>query len=198
MLKVEPHIRGLIFDCDGTLADTLAVHYQAWMDTFADYGVVCPADFLVQFNGVPTAKIVAYFNQTFGYELDTERFAVIKEQRVQKYLPSVKPIQAIYEVAVHYKGKLPMAVASGSPRMNVELTLTAIGLGDHFHAIVTADDPVAPKPAPDIFLEAARRINIEPTLCQVFEDADHGLEGARRAGMVALDVRPFYQSLLTQ
>ena len=84
-----------------------------------------------------------------------------------------------------------MAVASGSSMENVDIQLEALGLRSYFQAIVTADDNVRPKPAPDIFLEAAKRINIAPKYCQVFEDGDLGLEAAKKAGMLATDVRPF-------
>jgi HAD superfamily hydrolase (TIGR01509 family) len=84
-----------------------------------------------------------------------------------------------------------MAVASGGTRDNVLLTLDVLGLADFFEAIITADDPVKPKPDPDIFLEAARRMQVEPIHCQVFEDGDAGLKAARMAGMVATDIRPF-------
>ena len=83
-----------------------------------------------------------------------------------------------------------MAVVSGSNRANVERALQAAGLRELFSVVLTADEGLPPKPAPDLFLEAARRMGVEPCYCQVFEDADSGLEAARQAGMLATDVRP--------
>jgi HAD superfamily hydrolase (TIGR01509 family) len=95
------------------------------------------------------------------------------------------------DIVLHYKDILPMAVASGGTLENVEMQLQSLGIRTLFKAIVTADDNVRPKPAPDIFLEAAKLIGILPEYCQVFEDGDLGLEAAKKAGMVATDVRPF-------
>jgi len=102
------------------------------------------------------------------------------------------PIQPIMDIVLRYKGKLPMAVASGSFKENVDIQLDGLGIRSFFKAIVTADDNVRPKPAPDIFLEAAKRIDISPEYCQVFEDGDLGLEAAKKGGMVATDVRPYF------
>jgi HAD superfamily hydrolase (TIGR01509 family) len=95
------------------------------------------------------------------------------------------------DIVLYYKEKLPMAVASGSSRENVDSQLESLGIRTLFKVIFTADDDVKPKPAPDIFLEASKQIGIPPAYCQVFEDGDLGLEAAKKAGMIATDVRPF-------
>ena len=112
-----------------------------------------------------------------------------KHEYFQAHPSEFRPIQSVVDVALRYAGILPLAVASGSTRRNVDLELEAIGIPHLFTIILTADDDVRPKPAPDIFLEAARRMAVPAQFCQVFEDGDHGLEGARRAGMLATDVR---------
>jgi len=193
MITVFPDIKALIFDLDGTLADTMAIHYQAWHDTFAAFDVTCPQAFLESHNGTPTELIVAQFNASFGQRIDPKLFAQAKENRVKDQLSQAKPIVPVADIAHQYRGRLPMAIATGSRRAIAETMLRAIGLQEHFDTVVSADDSVAPKPAPDIFLEAARRLGIEARYCQVFEDADHGLEGARQAGMRAVDIRPLLE-----
>lgn len=191
VLVVPGEIRGLIFDCDGTLADTLPLHYVAWEETFAALGLPCPMEFLIQHNGKPTDLIVVLYNTVFGSSIDVERFTADKERRTYALLDRARPIESVAALARRYRGRLPMAVVSGSNRANVERTLRAIGMRELFPVVLTADDGLPPKPAPTLFLEAARRLEVEPRRCQVFEDADAGLEAARRAGMLATDVRPF-------
>ncbi|MCZ7670509.1 MAG: HAD-IA family hydrolase [Chloroflexi bacterium] len=117
-----------------------------------------------------------------------------KERRAAEKLKTVGPITAVVELVYRYHGKLPLAVASSGRRQDVETSLRAIGLLSYFDAILTADDAIQPKPAPDIFLAAAARLGVAPEACEVFEDADMGLMGAREAGMVATDVRPYLSS----
>jgi HAD superfamily hydrolase (TIGR01509 family) len=191
LIPVAPGIKGLIFDCDGTLADTMPIHIAAWCDSFAARGVTCPEDFIQSVTGMPAEKIVAVFNQRYHHHIDALAFAAEKNRRARERLSEATPIDPVVDIVRRCRGILPMAVASGGTRDNVLLTLDVLGLADCFEAIITADDPVKPKPDPDIFLEAARRMQVEPIHCQVFEDGDAGLKAARMAGMVATDIRPF-------
>jgi HAD superfamily hydrolase (TIGR01509 family) len=180
-----------VFDCDGTLVDSMPIHWECWHGTFESLGASCPHDFLEEMKGVPTHLIIATFNERFGYDLDVDAFTEEKERRAKIKLSAVQPIEQVTALVYENRNLLPMAVASGGPRDTVLVSLDAVGLTGYFETIVTADDPVAPKPSPDIFLEAARRLGVSPASCQVFEDADMGLEAARAAGMIATDVRPF-------
>lgn len=188
-LSVPAGVRGLIFDCDGTLADTLPLHYAAWEETFATLGLHCPLEFLLRHNGKPTDRIVALYNAEFDRHIDIHQFTADKERRTYARLDQAKPLEPVAALARRYHGRLPMAVVSGSNRANVERALEATGLCVLFPVVLTADDGLPPKPNPDLFLEAARRLGVEPKDCQVFEDADAGLDAARRAGMIATDVR---------
>lgn len=188
-MRVAPGVRGLIFDCDGTLADTMPIHWTAWRETFAAFGQNCPQAFLDRHKGIPALGIVERYNAAFGQNIDARRFAAEKNQRAFDGLRRARPIAPVVAIVRQYRGRLPMAVASGGTRANVVATLAAIGLEAVFDTILTADDAVAPKPDPAIFLEAARRLKVAPAVCQVFEDGDPGIEAAQRAGMIATDVR---------
>ncbi len=190
-LVVPDGIQGLIFDCDGTLADTLTLHYIAWKQSFAELGLPCPLAFMIQHNGKPTELIVSLYNEEFKQNVDTVKFTKKKEQLAYALLEKTRPLEPVAAVARFYHHRLPMAVVSGSNRRNVERALQSAGLLDLFSVVLTADDGFPPKPNARLFLEAAHRLGVSPAACQVFEDADSGLEGARCAGMLATDVRPF-------
>ena len=188
---LEPHIQALIFDCDGTLADTMPLHYLAWQQTLQAVGGQFPEKLFYELGGASNDRIVATLNQTFSYQFDAKLLSHEKDERYLQLVPQAKPIEAVVAIARQYKGRLPMAVATGGTPTLVKTTLQAIGLPDFFDAVVTSHDVTHAKPAPDIFLECAHRLQVEPQLCHVFEDADLGIEGAKRAGMSVTDIRPW-------
>ncbi len=183
----------LIFDCDGTLADTMPHHYRAWKASLQSFGADMNEARFYQLGGMPTDDIVRLLNRERGYALDVDITHADKERRYVETLHSIAEVRAVADIARAYAGKVPMAVASGGIRSVVEATLKAIDLRDLFPVVVTADDVTHGKPAPDIFLLAAERLGVAPEGCIVYEDGDLGLEAARRAGMRALDVRVLWQ-----
>ena len=187
-----------IFDLDGTLADTMPVHYSVWTEIAARYGITFPEDRFYSMGGVPTAKIAATLAAEQGLAIDPVAVAREKEQMVLSRVGDVKPIAAVVEIARRCRDAGPVAIASGGSRAMVERTLRQIGLFDWFPVIVTAEDTTRHKPEPDVFLEAARRLGVPAAICTVYEDTELGLEAARRAGMRGIDVRPLYtQTRLT-
>ena len=187
-----PATTAAIFDLDGTLADTMPVHYSVWLEIGARYGISFPEDRFYSMGGIPTAKIAAILASEQGLAIDPGVVAREKEQMVLLRVGDVKPIPAVVEIARRCREKGPVAIASGGSRAMVERTLRQIGLFDWFKVIVTAEDTTRHKPEPDVFLEAARRLGVPATICTVYEDTDLGLEAARRAGMRGVDVRPLY------
>jgi beta-phosphoglucomutase family hydrolase len=187
-----PGTAGLVFDCDGTLADTMPVHYRAWVKVLAGVGIPFDLVRFYQLGGVPTAKILRILSQETGVPLHEEQIegmTVAKEEHFLEMLDSVTAIEPVRVIAERYRGTLPMAVASGGYRAVIERTVQFVGMADWFDATVCAEDVTRHKPEPDVFLEAARRLNVDPAKCVVFEDTDIGLEAARRAGMHGVDVR---------
>ena len=192
MITIEPHIQGLIFDSDGTLIDTMPLHYLAWEETVQTRGAHFPEELFYELAGVPSDKIAEILNETFGYQLNPQKTAADKERLfLECYLPKAKPIEPVVAIARANKGQLPMAVATGGIPVVVQAALKAIGLENFFDTVVTSEDVANGKPAPDTFLEAARRLQVDPKACLVFEDSDLGLEAAKRAGMAGIDVRPW-------
>ncbi|TWT90478.1 Fructose-1-phosphate phosphatase YqaB [Pseudobythopirellula maris] len=189
MLPLPPETEAILFDVDGTLIDSMPLHIVAWNQALEPHGVQTPDGFIDEHAGRPTDVIVGILNQMFGTTIDPAPFTVEKERLFIELLPEAKPIDQVVATAREHEGKIAMGVVSGGVREIVDANLKAIGLEGFFPVIVTASDDVAPKPSPDIFLEAARRLGVAPERCHVFEDADMGLEAAHAAGMTATDVR---------
>ena len=182
----------LIFDCDGTLADTMPVHFTAWEAMLTPHGIEFPELQFYALAGMPSSKIVAQLAAEQGVEIADEVIAqmvIDKERGYVETIERVQPIPDVVAVAERYRGVLPMGVASGGHRWVVQNTLRTIGILDWFDTVVGAEDTERHKPEPDVLLEAARRLEVEPPGCVVFEDADLGMEAARRAGMTGVDVR---------
>jgi beta-phosphoglucomutase-like phosphatase (HAD superfamily) len=184
--------RAFIFDLDGTLADTMPSHYQAWSRIAARHGLTFPEARFYALGGVPTAKIAAMLISEAGLPLDP---LVVSREKEEAYFAGltggvgVVAIEPVLALARQHRGEGPMAVASGGVRRIVIRTLEALGILDWFAAVVAAEDTTRHKPDPDVFLEAARRLDADPASCTVYEDTDIGLEAARRAGMRGVDVR---------
>lgn len=189
MIEVPAHIKGLVFDCDGTIADTMPAHYRAWLAVLGEFGVEFPEAMFYEFGGMPTPRIVEILNERHGHNMPPMETAHRKEKMFEEYIPGVLPIEPIVDLIRAYEGKLPMAVATGGMRHICHKTLTVLGLLEKFQAVVTAEDVKHGKPAPDIFLEAAHRLAVEPNHCMAFEDATLGVESASAAGMLVLDIR---------
>jgi HAD superfamily hydrolase (TIGR01509 family) len=187
-----PGTAGLIFDCDGTLADTMPAHYKAWLGVLGRFGIPFPEPRFYAMGGMPTASIIRVLSDEVGVVVpDVDALVAEKEQLFLTHLDAVTRIEPVVTIAAAYRGQLPIAVASGGYRDTITRTLDRLALRDWFDAMVTAEDTARHKPDPDVFLEAARRLGAEAARCVVFEDTDIGLEAARRAGMVGIDVRPW-------
>ncbi len=182
-------IQGLIFDCDGTLADTMPLHWRAWETITRRHRLVFPEDRFYKLGGVPSRDILTMLGQEQAVQLDPIAVAREKEEEYLKSFSLVRPIQEIVSVVHEQAGRLPMAVASGGQKPVITKVLSRLGILQHFAAVVTSEDVLRQKPAPDIFLEAARRIGVSPENCRAYEDTDLGLQAIRSAGMEAVDVR---------
>ncbi|HWX21470.1 MAG TPA: HAD-IA family hydrolase [Candidatus Binatia bacterium] len=182
-------IKGLIFDCDGTLADTMPLHWRAWQAIASRHQFRFPEDRFYALGGVPSRDILKMLSTEQGLRLDHLAVAQEKEAVYLPLIAQVEPINSVVGVARANHGKLPMAVASGGTRQIIEQVLEHIGILHLFEAIVTSEDVVNQKPAPDIFLEAARRLGVPPHHCRAYEDTDLGMQAIRAAGMEAVDVR---------
>jgi len=179
----ERDFSAYIFDCDGTLADTMGLHYDAWKMVLEPHGADLPEDLYYAWGGRPTREIVEALNEMQGLYMDPEAMTHHKEGLYHTLLPEVKAIEPVVDFARKMHGKKPLAVASGGGRKAVHATLESLGLIQLFDAIVTSEDYRNGKPSPDPYLEAARRLGVVPSECLVFEDTEIGRQSAHAAGM---------------
>jgi beta-phosphoglucomutase-like phosphatase (HAD superfamily) len=182
-------LKGIVFDCDGTLADTMPLHWKVWNGIAQRYKLHFPEDRFYSLGGVPSRDILKMLSVEQNVPLDPQAIALEKETEYLTMLDQVEPIHSIVQVAHDYFGKIPLAVASGGNRSIIHNVLEHLKIRHLFAAVVTSEDVVNQKPAPDIFLEAARQIGVPPQFCRGYEDTDLGMQAIRAAGMEAIDVR---------
>ncbi len=191
-IAVSPSAQALIFDIDGTLADTMPTHFKAYRKILGEYGVDFTHELFLSFAGMPVIpqmyKIKEMFNPS---DFIPEQVAAAKEDLYYKSIDTTQAIKEVVDVFNRYYGKMPIACGTGGERRIANRTLEVIGLFDKVDAIVTSDDVVHGKPNPETFLKCANLLNVEPVFCQVFEDADPGIEAAKAAGMIVCDIRKY-------
>ncbi len=190
---IASDVEALIFDCDGTLADTFAAHYRAFREALTAYNVEFTAAFYAARLGLSRHQMLAALEAETGRAIDDDDIRVRTPDMFVAHAHVIRPIAFTNDLARLHKGKLKLAVASAAQRRMVDTSLTQIGLIDLFDTIVTIEDVAAGKPAPDLFLKAAANLDVAPARCHVFEDSDEGIEAAHRAGMAVTDIRPYYR-----
>lgn len=179
----EKSYQGYIFDCDGTLAHSMPIHYLAWKKAVGEAGGQIPEDLFYSLGGVPSQQIVSLLNDKFGSQMDPETVATLKEAYYVDLLPNVTPIEEVAAFAREVAAFAKVAVASGGIFPVVLRTLDSIGFRDFFSVVVTSEQVPRGKPYPDMFLEAAHRLHVSPATCLVLEDSPAGFEAAKAAGM---------------
>lgn len=178
----------LIFDCDGTLVDTPTLYAKAWQEAFSNAGSEMRREWYLERAGLSEQVLMEAFEKDFGVTLNRELLVADCRSYLQQNIGHVEEISVVSDIARRHKGQKPIAVASGGPVTAVLPSLEATNLLDLFDTIVTVEDVSHPKPAPDLFLEAARRLGVDPDACLVFEDSPQGIEAAQNAGMQVVDV----------
>ena len=172
-----------LFDLDGTVADSMPIHFIAWSQAVREHGGHFPEPLFYQMGGIPLLRTVELLNERFQTEMHPEAVVHRKESLYLTMLDQLRPVASVLKVIEDNAGRIPYAIVSGSPRASIQSTLTKLGLVHHFPVVVGAEDYTHGKPDPEPFLKAAALLGIPPGRCLVFEDAEAGIASAKAAGM---------------
>jgi len=180
--------KAYLFDCDGTIADSMPLHYTAWSRALSEWNCLFSEDLFYAWGGMSVAEIIATLNENHGLNMPVEDVSRRKEQLYLEIVPQLKAVPEVLEHIEASHGRIPFAVVSGSTRESVTASLQTLKILDKFDTLVCAGDYQRSKPDPEPFLVAAERLGVTPQDCLVFEDADMGIQAATAAGMASVKI----------
>jgi HAD superfamily hydrolase (TIGR01509 family) len=179
----EGNFKAYLFDCDGTIADSMPLHYKAWKHILDQHECPFPEEQFYAWGGMPIREILDTLNRLNGLNMPIDELVTIKEEHYYNMLPELQPVHEVLEHIHEAHGRVPFAVVSGSTRESVLRSLGTLGLLDRFDTLVCAGDYTKSKPDPEPYLMAAERLGVAPGDCLVFEDTEMGVDSAKAAGM---------------
>lgn len=190
-LRLPPGSFGAyLFDCDGTIVDSMPLHYIAWKKALAEWNCAFDEQLFYAWGGTPVAEIISLLNERQGLSMSVETVSSRKENFYRELLPQLQAIPEVLEHIDAQRGRIPFAVVSGSTRESVIGSLVSLKLLDRFDTMVCAGDYQKSKPDPECFLLAASKLGVAPETCLVFEDTDMGIQAAAAAGMASVRIPP--------
>ena len=184
-----------LFDCDGTIADSMPLHYLAWKKALEEWNCEFDEKIFYEWGGMPVVEILSTLNQRHALSMPVETVSRRKESLYFELLPQLKAVPEVLEHIRATHGQIPFAVVSGSTRESVVASLASLQLLDRFETLVCAGDYKKSKPDPEAFLLAATRLGVAPERCLVFEDTEMGILAAEAAGMASVKVPPPWERL---
>ena len=185
----EGDFDAFLFDCDGTLVNSMPVHYRGWQHAIKEQGetFLFPEDMYYEQAGIETSKLVEMLNERFGGSLNTEGLTALKREYFLSQVHTIREIEPVAAFARHVvQQQSPVAVVTGGMKSIVQQSMEAAGVASLFDLVVNYEDVENGKPAPDMFLFAAEQLGVAPEKCLVFEDGPLGIDGAHAAGMATV------------
>jgi beta-phosphoglucomutase family hydrolase len=192
-LEIPADVKGLIFDLDGTIADTMPIHFLAWRNAAARYGIDFTSELFETLAGIPLYQTVEKLNELFSKNIDPKEMGDAKEAEYDENMYKAQPIEPVMDVIRTYHGKIPMAVGTGGGREISLKALRLMGVDKLINTLVSSEDVENHKPRPDTFLKCAELIGVRPKDCLVFEDGILGIQAAIEAGMRVVNVTEYYE-----
>ncbi len=190
-LRLPPRsFKAYLFDCDGTIVDSMPLHYVAWKKALAEWNCAFDEQLFYSWGGTPVAEIISKLNQSQGLSMSVSDVSSRKENLYLELLPQLKAIPEVVEHIEAQHRRIPFAVVSGSTRDSVTASLVSVQLLDRFDTLVCAGDYQKSKPHPEAFLLAAAKLGVAHETCLVFEDTEMGIQAAAAAGMASVKIPP--------
>lgn len=193
MIEIPKSAKGLIFDLDGTVANTMQNHFLSWREAVLPYGIDFTAELFKSLTGKPREATIIKLNEMFGTTMDPYKVGKVKGDSFKKMANETEEIAVVANVIRKYHKELPMSIGTGSTKNGAKKTLEVIKMSHFFDIVITADDISNPKPHPETFLRCAELMGVAPKDCVVFEDGVLGMEAAKTAGMMVIDVNDYFK-----
>ncbi|MDP2069420.1 MAG: beta-phosphoglucomutase family hydrolase [Lutibacter sp.] len=193
MIKIPQQAKALIFDLDGTIANTMPNHFISWRKAVSPYGIDFNATLFMELTGMPRTATIEKLNEMFGTKMNPEIVGKVKEDHFKTLVNLTVEIEMVTDVIRKYHSVLPMSIGTGSTKIGAKKTLEVIGFENYFDIVITADDIINHKPHPETFLKCAELMGIKPQDCVVFEDGILGINAAQEAGMMVIDVNDYFK-----
>ncbi len=194
MIEIPKQAKALIFDLDGTVANTMQNHFTAWRKAILPYGIDFNSALFMQLTGMPRKATINKLNELFGTEMDPMIVGEVKGNHYYTIADDTREISVVTDIIRKYHTILPISIGTGSTKLGAQRTLKAIGMENYFEIIITADDILHPKPHPETFLKCAELMKVNPEHCVVFEDGILGMQAAKEAGMMVIDINEYYKT----
>ncbi len=193
MIEISKKAKGLIFDLDGTIANTMQNHFTAWRKAVSPYGIDFNADLFRSLTGMPRMATIVKLNELFGTKMNPKEVGGVKAKHFKKLVDLTEEISIITDVVRKYHTILPISIGTGSTKLGAKKTLEVVKMSHFFDIVITADDIENSKPHPETFLKCAELMGVHPHDCVVFEDGILGIQAAKKAGMMVVDVNDYYK-----
>jgi beta-phosphoglucomutase family hydrolase len=194
MITIPSNVKGLIFDLDGTIANTMPNHFKAWRHAVSPYGIDFNEELFLSLTGMSKVATINKLNELFGTKMNSQKVGASKDTYFNNLVNQTKEIEVVANVIRAYHKKLPMAIGTGSTTKGAKQTLEIIEMQQYFNIVITSEDVAQCKPHPETFLKCAELMQVNPKDCIVFEDGELGMRAARSAGMMVIDINKYFKT----